>query len=74
MADGGGGEGGTGLSKVYGLGPGSNRRLLRLRVLSASDLARKDIFGASDPYVRVDLIRADDGGIVDTAWYVRGVE
>ena len=27
------------------------------KVISADNLAKKDIFGASDPYVRIDLVR-----------------
>ena len=34
-------------------------KLLRLKVISGHNLAKKDIFGASDPYVRIDLIRGD---------------
>ncbi|XP_022249557.1 E3 ubiquitin-protein ligase NEDD4-like isoform X1 [Limulus polyphemus] len=34
-------------------------RLLRLRVVAGHDLAKKDIFGASDPYVRIDLMRTE---------------
>ena len=29
---------------------------LTLQVISADNLAKKDIFGASDPYVRIDLV------------------
>lgn len=38
--------------------PGSSERtkILRLKVISADNLAKKDIFGASDPYVRIDLV------------------
>ncbi|XP_076322509.1 E3 ubiquitin-protein ligase Nedd-4-like isoform X2 [Tachypleus tridentatus] len=32
-------------------------RLLRIQVIAGHDLAKKDIFGASDPYVRIDLVR-----------------
>lgn len=32
-------------------------RLVRVKVLSGHNLAKKDIFGASDPYVRVSLYR-----------------
>lgn len=28
---------------------------IRIRVIAGSSLAKKDIFGASDPYVRIDL-------------------
>ena len=31
-------------------------RLLRLKVIAGHGLAKKDIFGASDPYLRIDLI------------------
>ena len=43
--------------------PGSNERtrLLRLKVIAGHNLAKKDIFGASDPYLRIDLVSA--GGI-----------
>ncbi|XP_076304902.1 E3 ubiquitin-protein ligase Nedd-4-like [Tachypleus tridentatus] len=52
-------------------------RLLRLRVIAGHDLAKKDIFGASDPYVRIDLLRnetetqdtdRDDGSVVDSVY------
>jgi len=38
--------------------PGTSERtkILRLKVISADNLAKKDIFGASDPYVRIDLV------------------
>jgi len=38
--------------------PGSNERtrLLRLKVIAGHNLAKKDIFGASDPYLRIDLV------------------
>ncbi len=32
-------------------------RLLRLKVIAGHNLAKKDIFGASDPYLRIDLVR-----------------
>ena len=40
--------------------PGSNERtkLLRLKVIAGHNLAKKDIFGASDPYLRIDLVSA----------------
>ncbi len=31
-------------------------RLLRLKVIAGHNLAKKDIFGASDPYTRIDLV------------------
>ena len=58
--------------RVYGISDDftipPDARTLRLRVLSGSDLMKKDIFGASDPYVRMDLINAEDGSQADTAW------
>ena len=41
---------------------GSNERtrLLRLKVIAGHNLAKKDIFGASDPYLRIDLVRMDE--------------
>ncbi|KAL4228206.1 neural precursor cell expressed [Mactra antiquata] len=42
-------------------------RILHIKVISGTNLAKKDIFGASDPYVRVSLYRGDrDTGIIDT--------
>uniref|UniRef100_T1JDY1 E3 ubiquitin-protein ligase n=1 Tax=Strigamia maritima TaxID=126957 RepID=T1JDY1_STRMM len=41
-------------------------RLLRLRVVGGHNLAKKDIFGASDPYVRIQLVEtADENNIID---------
>ena len=31
-------------------------KLLRLKVIAGHNLAKKDIFGASDPYTRIDLV------------------
>ncbi|XP_047516489.1 E3 ubiquitin-protein ligase NEDD4 isoform X5 [Pieris napi] len=36
-----------------------NSFLLRLKIIGAYSLAKKDIFGASDPYVRVELQKVD---------------
>ncbi|XP_073953675.1 uncharacterized protein [Choristoneura fumiferana] len=36
-----------------------NSFLLRLKIIGAYSLAKKDIFGASDPYVRVELQKAE---------------
>lgn len=42
-------------------------RLLRLKVIEGVNLAKKDIFGASDPYVRISLYRGDrEEGLIDT--------
>lgn len=43
-------------------------RLLRLRVIAGHNLAKKDIFGASDPYVRIDLMRNDDDIAIDSVY------
>lgn len=40
---------------------------LRLRVIAGHQLAKKDIFGASDPYVRVDLNTINGDQTVDSA-------
>ena len=39
-------------------------------MISADNLAKKDIFGASDPYVRIDLVtvRGDEVFLID--WLV----
>ncbi|KFD73367.1 hypothetical protein M514_04650 [Trichuris suis] len=47
--------------KIHGL-PDSSRartRLLRIRVVRGIDLAKKDIFGASDPYVAIQLCQGN---------------
>ncbi|XP_050674590.1 E3 ubiquitin-protein ligase Nedd-4 isoform X3 [Leptidea sinapis] len=43
-----------------------NSFLLRLKVIGAYQLAKKDIFGASDPYVRVELQKADGDITLET--------
>ncbi|KAG7201867.1 hypothetical protein KM043_004582 [Ampulex compressa] len=40
---------------------------LRLKVIAGHHLAKKDIFGASDPYVRVDLNTISGDQVVDSA-------
>lgn len=40
---------------------------LRLKVIAGQHLAKKDIFGASDPYVRLDLNTIDEDQTVDSA-------
>ncbi|KAE8636643.1 hypothetical protein XENTR_v10003065 [Xenopus tropicalis] len=35
-------------------------RILRVKIVSGTDLAKKDIFGASDPYVKLSLYVADE--------------
>ena len=48
--------------------PGSNERtkLLRLKVIAGHNLAKKDIFGASDPYLRIDLVTASGNDVIDS--------
>ncbi|CAB3244315.1 unnamed protein product [Arctia plantaginis] len=43
-----------------------NSFLLRLRIVGAFSLAKKDIFGASDPYVRVELQKVDGDVTIET--------
>nr|KAF6423170.1 NEDD4 like E3 ubiquitin protein ligase [Rousettus aegyptiacus] len=52
----------TGLGEpVYGLSEDEEEsRILRVKVVSGIDLAKKDIFGASDPYVKLSLYVADE--------------
>ncbi|XP_060028317.1 E3 ubiquitin-protein ligase Nedd-4-like [Erinaceus europaeus] len=52
----------TGLGDpVYGLSEEEGEsRILRVKVVSGIDLAKKDIFGASDPYVKLSLYVADE--------------
>lgn len=40
---------------------------LRLKVIAGHQLAKKDIFGASDPYVRVDLNTINGDQTMDSA-------
>lgn len=37
-----------------------------LQVVSADNLAKKDIFGASDPYVRIDLVSNNGDEVIDS--------
>ena len=43
-------------------------RLVRLKVIAGHNLAKKDIFGASDPYVKVDLLRSEDNSVIDVVY------
>ncbi|CAH0589905.1 unnamed protein product [Chrysodeixis includens] len=43
-----------------------NSFLLRLKIVGAHSLAKKDIFGASDPYVRVELQKVDGDVTIET--------
>ncbi|EFX79753.1 hypothetical protein DAPPUDRAFT_52009, partial [Daphnia pulex] len=40
--------------------------LLRLRVIAGHNLCKKDIFGASDPYVRIDLVANNGEQVIDS--------
>ncbi|XP_072037626.1 E3 ubiquitin-protein ligase NEDD4-like [Amphiura filiformis] len=55
-----------GLPEMQGEAPGITR-ILKVRVLEGVSLAKKDIFGASDPYVKIRLFRGDrDTGEIAT--------
>ncbi|XP_041464657.1 E3 ubiquitin-protein ligase NEDD4-like isoform X1 [Lytechinus variegatus] len=55
-----------GLPEMQGEAPGTTR-ILKVRVIEGKDLAKKDIFGASDPYVRIKLFRGDrEEGVIST--------
>uniref|UniRef100_A0A803TMF5 E3 ubiquitin-protein ligase n=1 Tax=Anolis carolinensis TaxID=28377 RepID=A0A803TMF5_ANOCA len=46
---------------VYGLSEEEEEsRVLRVKVVAGIDLAKKDIFGASDPYVKLSLYASDE--------------
>ncbi|KAE8636644.1 hypothetical protein XENTR_v10003065 [Xenopus tropicalis] len=46
---------------IYGLSEDDEEsRILRVKIVSGTDLAKKDIFGASDPYVKLSLYVADE--------------
>ncbi len=51
-----GGEGRRIVGYVPPEGSNERTRLLRLKVVAGHNLAKKDIFGASDPYLRIDLV------------------
>ncbi|KAJ7388968.1 E3 ubiquitin-protein ligase nedd4 [Desmophyllum pertusum] len=58
-----------GPSVVHGLKPSRNPgvKIVRVIVLQGLDLAKKDIFGLSDPYCRIKLFRGDrEFGEIDT--------
>nr|XP_054755636.1 E3 ubiquitin-protein ligase Nedd-4-like [Lytechinus pictus] len=55
-----------GLPEMQGEAPGTTR-ILKVRVIEGKDLAKKDIFGASDPYVRIKLFRGDrEEGVISS--------
>ncbi|XP_052098137.1 E3 ubiquitin-protein ligase NEDD4-like isoform X1 [Mytilus californianus] len=60
-------------TRIYGLqeqpsDPPGTTKLLRIKVIKGENLAKKDIFGASDPYVKISLFRGDrDTGYIDSA-------
>lgn len=50
-----------------GGGSGEGRtKLLRLKVIAGHNLAKKDIFGASDPYMRIELVATEGDEVVDS--------
>ncbi len=53
---------------LFSLQDSSSIKLLRLKVFAGHNLAKKDIFGASDPYVRIDLIRNADDSVIDSVY------
>ncbi|XP_064112811.1 LOW QUALITY PROTEIN: E3 ubiquitin-protein ligase Nedd-4-like [Macrobrachium nipponense] len=62
----------AGSGQVVGYVPQANydgqiepTKLLRLRVIGGSGLAKKDIFGASDPYVKIELVNINSNGEED---------
>ena len=58
----------TSSSKIYGCSEtgAGDCQLLRIRIIAGHKLAKKDIFGASDPYVKVDLIDSQDNTVIDS--------
>ncbi|XP_051955659.1 E3 ubiquitin-protein ligase NEDD4-like isoform X10 [Xyrauchen texanus] len=51
----------TNFEPIYGLSEDDNEsRILRVKVIAGIDLAKKDIIGASDPYVKLSLYVADE--------------
>ena len=39
-----------------------------MRIIAGHNLAKKDIFGASDPYVKIDVIRDEDEAVIDSVY------
>ncbi|XP_022618549.1 E3 ubiquitin-protein ligase NEDD4-like [Seriola dumerili] len=51
----------TNYEPIYGLSEDEHEtRVLRVKVIAGIDLAKKDIIGASDPYVKLSLYAADE--------------
>ncbi|XP_066022112.1 E3 ubiquitin-protein ligase NEDD4-like isoform X2 [Pocillopora verrucosa] len=56
-----------GPSVVHGLKPNPNFKIVRVIVVEAVDLAKKDIFGLRDPYCKVKLFSGDqESGEIDS--------
>ncbi|XP_023223176.1 E3 ubiquitin-protein ligase Nedd-4-like isoform X3 [Centruroides sculpturatus] len=53
------------MSKIVKINEGPPR-LLRLKIVAGHNLAKKDIFGASDPYVRIDLVKISNDEVIDS--------
>lgn len=53
---------------IYGCSEADSNdtRLLRIKIIAGHKLAKKDIFGASDPYVKVDLIDTQENTVIDS--------
>lgn len=43
-------------------------KVVKIRVIGCHNLAKKDIFGASDPYVKISLVNVGDNNPIDTAY------
>ena len=43
-------------NEILGAPESLGTRLVRLKIVNANGLAKKDIFGASDPYVQIELV------------------
>lgn len=41
-------------------------KLVRIKIIAGHNLAKKDIFGASDPYTKIDLVNVDGDEIEDS--------
>lgn len=57
--------------KIYGCSETegiNDYKVLRIRIIAGHKLAKKDIFGASDPYVKIDLINSQDNTVIDSLY------
>jgi len=60
----------TTMLSINGYVPQDNEetKVVKIRVIGCHNLAKKDIFGASDPYVKISLINIQDNNSIDTAY------